>query len=474
MSAQVIEILVPNPAARFSADGPRANFEDTDIANGKRLVDRFGSDFRATEERGTKVWTGTHWESDPRGIKLTAMAKETALELYNGLKSVPQNGRDAAYKHARKSQSKGSLEAMVWSAQSEPGIFIPLSRFDSDPMLLNVANGTLDLCTGELRPHKREDLITRCVQITFDPSARCDRWQSFLKTVTGNDDDLLGYLRRMIGYSLTGRVGEQVLHFLYGSGRNGKSVFCETVLKLLGEYAIAAQPEMIMSTPRGGIPNDIARLRGMRVAMMNETNQGEQFNEAKLKELTGSDTLAGRFLYQEMFQFSPTHKLWIRGNHKPTIVGTDEGIWRRMRMVPFTVVISLEDCDLNLQQKLDAELPGILCWAVEGCLEWQRTGLSPPAVISSAVDAYRLESDVLANFIAEHCDVGKIFDVRSLEFSKAFRAYATEEGERPVGPKIVKAEMTRRGFTWEKNSYGRRFSGIGLRKSGLALIDKLP
>ena len=258
-----------------------------------------------------------------------------------------------------------------WCAVS-PGIYRALADFDCDPMLFNVANGTLDLRTGTLRPHSRDDRLTRMVDVPYDPDARAELWHAFLWRITAQRVNLYKYLQRLVGYCLTGKVSEQVIVFLFGIGANGKSVFCETVAALLGEYGMQAQPELVMARRHGGIPNDVAALRGRRLAQMNETTQGSRFDEAKLKHLTGGDSLTGRFLHREFFDFRPTHKLIIRGNHKPQISGTDDGIWRRLHLVPFEVQIPEAEWDRSLADKLRTELPGILLWAVQGCLDWQQ------------------------------------------------------------------------------------------------------
>jgi len=339
-------------------DREAAEIDDTDIANGRRLAARHGKDLRFTVERGWFVWDGRRWAVDERGVAVQVRAKDTALSIFDEIKN--SSDRDARMKHAKHAQSKNALEAMIWCARSEPGIPARLTQFDADGWVLNVANGTLDLRTSELRPHRREDLISNLVEVAFNPDADFDLWDAFLWRVLDKNDELYAYLRRFVGYLLVGDTREQSLHFLYGLGANGKSVFCEVLVRLLGDYAVAVSPDLIMLRRHGGIPNDVARLRGVRAALMNETSQGARFDEAKLKDLTGGDTLTARFLHQEFFDFHPTHRLLIRGNHKPTINGTDEGIWRRLRLVPFTVSIPPEEQDRDLLTKLEAELPGTI------------------------------------------------------------------------------------------------------------------
>jgi putative DNA primase/helicase len=451
------------PPVEAYQDEPRLaeGFTDTDIANAVRLATRHGVNLRFTDAAGWLVWDGARWREDRKCVAIQALAKETALSIFDEIKRA--SDRDAMMKHAKHSQSKKSIDAMLWLARSESGIPAELTDFDADPMLFNVANGTIDLRTSELRPHRREDLLSRITPISFDSEADYDRWDSFLWRVLDKDEELYHYARRLSGYLLTGKTNEQVLHFLYGLGANGKSVFCEVLEALLGDYAVVVSPELVMVRRHGGIPNDIARLRGVRAAFMNETSQGSRFDEAKLKDLTGGDTLTGRFLHQEFFDFPPTHKLIIRGNHKPTINGTDEGIWRRLRLIPFLVSIPPAEQDLALVEKLREELPGILRWAVQGCIEWQREGLKPPAVIVDAVRAYREESDTLGRFIDDCCNTSsQLAQVKAGVFFQHYQQFAEHAGERWMPAKELPHEMQRRGFEWKRTKLGGIYYGIEL------------
>ena len=451
---------------REGATDVPAGFTDTDIANAKRLAQRHAADLRFTAERGWLVWDGRRWASDPKGVRVQEFAKETALSIFDEIKLAVD--QPAMIRHARRSQAKTAIDAMIWLTRSEPGIPAKLTEFDLDPWLLNVGNGTLDLRTGELRAHQREDHLTRLVDVAFDPQAQCPLWEQFLRRVTGAGDDLHKYLQRFVGYLLTGLTSEQVLHFLYGLGNNGKTVFCEVTEALLGDYAIVVSPELVMVRRHSGIPNDIARLRGVRVAIMNETSQGSRFDEAKLKDLTGSDSLTGRFLHAEFFDFPPTHKLVIRGNHKPVINGTDEGIWRRLRLVPFGVTIPSEERDRELMLKLRQELPGILRWAVAGCMEWRRAGLTPPPIISDAVSAYRAESDTLGRFLAEHCEARALAQVKAGALFTAYQKFCEQGGERWLSSKDLPAEMQRRGFEWKRTKAGCLYYGLELNAASEA------
>lgn len=443
-----------------------AGFSTTDIANSKRFAGQHGDIVKFTIERGWFVWDGKRWAPDEKGIQVQELGKRTAISIFGEI-ALAKNQREM-FKHARDSQSKGAVQAMTTLARSEPGVPARLTNFDRNGWLFNVQNGTLNLKTGELQPHSKGDLLTSLSAAAFDPEADCELWDAFIWRVTAQNEELYNYLRRLVGYLLVGDTSDQSLHFLYGLGANGKSVFCEVLIKLLGEYAIAVSPDLIMQRRHGGIPNDVARLRGVRAALMNETSQGSRFDEAKLKDLTGGDTLTARFLHQEFFDFAPTHRIIIRGNYKPAITGTDEGIWRRLRLIPFTVSIPPDEQDKDLQNKLTAELNGILNWALKGCQEWQKGGLAPPEIVTEAVRKYREESDTLGRFISENCTVRGNSQVKASVLYQRYSEFAEAATERAIPQRDMPTEMERRGFIYKRTKSGRLYEGVELNSSAEA------
>jgi putative DNA primase/helicase len=466
MSAKVIDL----PARPDRVESTAAQILDSDMANATRLAARHGNNLHYTAARGWFTWDGCRWAPDEKGLTVQSLAKETAKSIFAEIENAAD--KTAMFRHARRSQSKASIDAMVWLARSEPGIPAAITDFDADTYAFNLGNGTLNLRTGELQPHRREDLISNKVPIEFDAAADCELWDAFLWRATDRNEELYKYLRRFVGYLLVGDTSDQSLHFLYGLGANGKSVFCEVLMRLLGDYAMSVSPDLIMLKRHGGIPNDVARLRGVRAALMNETSQGSRFDEAKLKDLTGGDTLTARFLHAEFFDFTPTHRIVIRGNHKPTINGTDDGIWRRLRLVPFTVAIPPDEQDRDLIRKLEAELPGILNWALRGCLEWQADGLKPPPIITDAVRQYREESDTLGRFLIECCEQRQLAQVKSSTVYKRYQEFAEAAGERWIPSKDFPGEMERRGFTYKRGTGGTRFYfGVELRSDGPAWAE---
>jgi putative DNA primase/helicase len=433
----------------------------SDLANSKLLAQKFGSGIRFTEESGWMIHDGARFIRDAEAVRIMAIAKETASQLYAEIQNSAD--RDAASKHAKQSQNRRALESMVALARSEPGILIPLSSFDADPWLINLRNGTLDLRTRQLHPHSPASLISKLAGTEYIPGATALRWEAFISRVMADDESLINYLRRLTGYLLTGLSNEQVLHFFFGEGANGKSVYVEVLLRLLADYGNPMPSDLLMTRMAGSIPNDIAALRGQRAVFLNETTQGASFDEAKLKELSGGDTLSARFLNREYFSFKPTHKLVIRGNHKPRISGSDEGIWRRLRLVPFKVTIPPEERDPQLLEKLTEELPGVLNWALEGLQDWIRSGLNPPDSVLAAGREYRDESDTLGQFLEERCERGQAATIPASEILEAYVAFCKSRQERPIPVKDLPGEMAKRGFLQRRTNKARLYLGLQLR-----------
>ena len=453
------------------------------IGNGERFVDNYGAVTRYCYELSMwLVWTGKLWSMDAKAA-VEAMAKRIARLILDEMKLALERSEaegktsrdieaiEKAYKrHYRSAARASGVTDTLKMAQSEPGMKVAVGQLDTDPMLLNVANGTIDLRDGSLRPHRRGDAITKIAQAAFDSDAPCVRWMEFLDRIFDGDDELIAFIQRAVGYSLTGEVIEQCLFFLHGTGQNGKSVLIQTLLSVLGEYAQKAPTELIMRQERsssGGATPDMARLRGVRLAVTAELDENQRMGEARVKDLTGADRVVARKLYCDPIEFDPTHKLWIYGNHKPTIRGTDDGIWRRIRLVPFTVKIPDEEKDHHLIDKLRRERNGILAWAVRGCLEWQRNGLGLSGAVASATAAYRSESDRLALFLDECCVVEPSARVGKGELYAAYEDWCRHSGERPMSKKKLGLQLIERGFSDERDMRRRSWIGLGLLEGGL-------
>jgi putative DNA primase/helicase len=333
--------------------------------------------------------------------------------------------------------------------------------FDRDPFLVNCQNGTLDLRTGELRPHDPAGMLSKVVPVAYDPAASCPTWLAFLDRIFAGNQTLVAYVQRAVGAALVGLVQEQCFHILVGSGANGKTTFLETVRRTFGDYAKhAASVTFLTSRTPNSIRTDLVRLRGARFVTASETSQGGTLDEATVKALTGGDTVTARGLYREEEEFTPACHLFIATNHKPRIRGTDHAIWRRVRLIPFDVTIPSKEQDLALGDKLRAELPGIFAWSVEGALAVQATAgrLDPPPEVLQAIEEYRLESDLVGQFLADHCVTEPHASVGAQELYEAFTTWWHEEksaeGGRPPPLKEFRESLISRGFEQKRREQG--------------------
>jgi putative DNA primase/helicase len=464
------------PAPSTNGTGPHrtsANIEPihcTDLGNARRMVRQFGADLHYVYAWGKWfIWDGSRWAEDETG-EIERVAKRTVTSIYaEAAETENTDERKNLAKWALASEGQSKISAMIALARSEVGISVKHADLDGDPMLLNCQNGTIDLRTGQLLPHNRKFLTTKKIDIAYDKAATCPLWHGFLNRIMDNNPALIAFLQRAVGYSLTASVVEQCLFFLHGNGSNGKSTFTETIQALFGDYGQKAPTEMIMLKQNtGAIPNDVARLPGARFVVTAEIEGGRRLAESLVKDLTGGDKMVARFMRQEYFEFTPTHKLWIYGNHKPVIKGSDNGIWRRINMIPFTVQIPDAEKDEQLKDKLRAELPGILAWAVQGCLDWQRDGLKPPAEVKAATAAYRAESDALSAFIKECCTENINHKVRFDSLYSAYKSWCERNNERAESGRQFGNSLTERGFEASK--------GMGNKaiRLGIDLVDTKP
>jgi putative DNA primase/helicase len=435
------------------------------LGNAHRLVARHGEALRYVPQWGKwLVWDGTRWAIDDTR-EVERRAKETVLALY-GEVSRPndEEKRRRLAQHAARSQAEARIKAMIELAKSEPGIPVTPEQLDAAPWILNVRNGTLDLRTGMLYLHRCDDLITKLAPIAYDRQATCPTWEAFLYDILAGDTELIRFVQKAVGYSLTGSIQEQCLFILYGTGANGKSTFLNTISAMLSDYACHTPTETLLITRSEGVRNDLARLQGARFVTAVEAEGGRRLAEAQVKQLTGGDKVTARYLYQEHFEFVPTFKLWVAVNHKPMVQGTDDAIWRRIRLIPFTVTIPDAAHDKRLTEKLRAELPGILRWAVEGCLAWQGEGLEPPLSVKRATGDYRAEIDVITEFLQERCITGPEKKVSKGDLYAEYAGWCTQMGEQPVNPRAFALALQEQGFTPGRTNAERFWQGIALRE----------
>jgi len=360
------------------------------------------------------------------------------------------------------SENQSRIKAMIELAKSESEIVIVPEALDTDEWLLNTINGTIDLRTGELKPHVRENLITKLVSVQYDPDAVCPTWDACLHKIMGGNNELIRFLQKAIGYSLTGSTREQCMFILYGAGANGKSTFLNTIERLLADYAQQTPTDTLMAKKNEGIRNDVARLKGTRFVTASEAEQGKAMAESLIKQMTGGDKLTARFLHGEFFEFVPKFKLFLATNHKPNIRGVDNGIWRRIRLIPFTVTIPDAERDSDLGDKLLVELPGILRWAVEGCLAWQREGLAAPVEINQATAEYRSDMDWLQAFIDERFVVRSGLKIPASSLYQEYQQWCGQNGEHEYSQRILGMRLKDKGFETRRSGASGSTDWYGL------------
>lgn len=364
--------------------------------------------------------------------------------------TTPKEPDQAYLKWAIGQQKARTTNSLLNVASAE----LPLDheRLDADPWLLNVQNGVINLRTGQLRPHRSEDFMTKICQIPFDPHAKCEMFLIFIDKIFDRDEDLIRFVQKAVGYSLTGCVEEQIFFLLYGTGANGKSTLVEVLASALGDYAATAPPSLLMAKKQEAHPTELADLFRKRFVITSEVKADSKFDEERIKALTGGDTIKARRMREDFWSFTPTHKFWISVNHRPTTSDNSEGFWRRVRMIPFTVTIPPQERDPKLLEKLKGELPGILAWAVRGCLLWQQEGLEAPESVRRATSSYRHDSDDLQAFMDECCNQRAGAEVQSLVLYNAYRAWVIARGENPVSHAIFSGRLKSYGLQSKKAS----------------------
>lgn len=462
---QAKNLGVKSPAGLATKLAVAKTFKLTDFGNAERLVSRHGANIHYSEERKRwLVWTSKVWEWD-YGSRVMLLAKETTRNILR--EAADENNDDQRkeiIKHAVRSEGEARLSAMVTLAQSEPGVPVQNSELNSNQWLFNCSNGTVDLKTGKLLPHKREDLLTIISPVNYDPHAPHPLWSKFLDRVTGESKELSHYLQRAIGYSLTGDMRSQVMFFLFGLGNNGKSTFVGTIRKILAGYGAKAPVDMFLARDKTarGPREDLANLQGKRFIAASEVEVGRKLAVVVIKEMTGGEAIRADRKYEHEVEFQPTHKLWISGNHKPVVADTSLAIWRRIKLIPFTVTIPDEEIDEDLPFKLEAELSGVFAWAVEGCLAWQQSGLTEPREVTVATLAYRSEEDILAEFIQDCCSLKVTATVPKADLHDRYKQWCEATGNQPVSQKTFKNRLMERGITEGKSKSVRYWRGITL------------
>lgn len=459
----------------------------TDLGNAERLAARHGGALRHATEFGWLAYARGRWDpgDDKPATRRLCETLRSAYAAHVDAGAEPGDGKtekDNFLKFLRASEAAGKVTAALRLAATLRGLSVDAADLDRHPHLLNVANGVVDLRTGELVRHDPALLLTQQTNLALDPAAACPRWDAFLATVFQGDLDVIEFIQRAVGYSLTGDVREETLFFFSGDGANGKSTFLETVQHVLGEYACPAPPGLVMMSRSDQHPTEIAKLRGKRFVVVSETKEGVRLDEEKVKRLASSDPISARLMRQDFFEFVPTHKLWLTSNYRPLIRGTDTGIWRRLPLIKFSVTFRKPGealpgepvRDDGLKDYLrNHESAGILAWAVRGAVAWHQGGLRPPPAVLEASREYREDMDWLGQFLAECCREEEGQWSASTAVYQAYREWCTRHGEQPrthiafgefLGKSRLPKRRTKRGVEW----------GLTVRSMGEILGESYP
>jgi P4 family phage/plasmid primase-like protien len=453
----------------YDPKASKRTYELTDTGNGERFAAEHGGDVRWVAKWGKHmVWNGRKWEADVRE-DVTKKAQRTAKGIHADA-AAPELDVDAQKRitrHAISSQSALRIRAMIDMAKGH--MIADHEEFDADLWFLNCQNGTVDLRTGELREHNREDLITKATPVEYDPKVATPVFDAFLKKIVP-DPEIRAFLQRAFGMALSGEVRDNVLIILHGTGSNGKSTLMDALMEAFGDYAISSAPDLLMSKANSH-PTELADLFGARLVSCMESEEGRRLNEGLVKQLTGRDRIKARRMREDFWEFDPTHSVFFGTNHKPEIRGTDHAIWRRLKLVPFEVTIPDAEQDKDLTAKLRKELPGILAWAVQGCLEWQRTGLQEPKKVTEATQGYRADMDVIAQFIEDMCVEADGVEVGATRLHIEYQTWCRNNGEEPLSQRKFGGRIGERGhiseqFTSGPNAGRKKWVGIGLKSHG--------
>lgn len=442
---------------------PPRSWDDT--GNADRFMDTFGKLIKYSYiDKCWYCYNGGYWETDNEG-KVAQYIDMTVDNMRNEKLHVsadvdPEKAKEAWDKFLKKTRSNSSKKAILSEVQHRVPVLH--GEFDQDKTLLNTANGYVDLSSGILYEHDIKKMFSQQADVDYTDNIDCPEWSEFLDQIFDNDQELIHYIQKAVGYSATGSIKEQVMFILYGNGRNGKSIFIDTISDILGTYAKSMQADSIMVRQNSsGANSDIARLESARLVTSSEPNEGVRLDEGLVKQLTGGDKVTARYLYGKEFEFKPQFKLWLATNHKPIIRGTDDGIWRRLMLIPFKVQIPTDKVDKDLKYKLQRESVGILNWIVEGALMWQREGLNPPASVTNASRQYREEMDVISLFVDDCCEVSDSYRAPAGELFKKYQSWANDNSEYSMSKQKFGREM-RQKFEY-KQSNGRFYLGLKIR-----------
>ena len=419
----------------------------TDSGNADRLIREHGRDFRYCEPLGGWLhWTGVRWQVNNAAVWERAKHIGRTLQR-EAAERADRNEADRLWQHGRYTLSEPGLRRMISLAEKDSRVRVSPETFDSNPYLLNVLNGTVDIRTGELSNHDRADLITKLAPVSYDWDASASRWDAFVRRVLPNKD-IRRYVQKATGQALTGKVEQQAFYVNHGFGENGKSTFFDTIISMMGEYAGTIDIDVLMARKQNGNASpELAALKGKRLIVSSENEQGQRLKEGLVKRLTGDKTITARELYKGVMTFERQFKLFMHVNHRPEIMGTDHAMWRRVRLISWEVRITKEEKDVHLLDKLEKELPGILNWALEGYQMYVQEGLEPPEEVRKATAQYRDDMDKLTQFLKDECVTGdERYYVKKQNLYSVYKQWCADNGVYSESLRKFSEKLAEKGY----------------------------
>ncbi len=440
-------------------------FRPTDVGNAARLVAAANGKIRyAAQWSKWLVYRDGVWAIDSSEAMITELAKSVAQRLFKMAITLPPKDREEVFKFAGRCEQAGAIRDMLKLARGVPGVLVDIDRLDAHPWLLNVRNGTVDLQTGQLRPHNPVDLLTMQAPVSFDPTAAAPLWSACV-TTWQPDPEVRGYLQRSAGWGLTGLHTEHLFVHV-GNGGNGKSKYHGAIADVLGPFCVIPHKSLLVASKHEQHPTTLASLFRARTIVAPETSQDDRLDEEMIKNLTGGDTLRARRMREDEWSFAPSWTAHVHTNHRPRIKGTDDGIWRRVRLVPWSVTIPAGQRDPDLAGKLRNEAPGILNWLIGGALAWQKRGLEAPDSVMLATSQYRTEQDHVGKFLVETMDVDGANSITAKALRDTYEAWCADAGEAAWTAHRIGRDLSARGFDSALVGQSRTRTWIGLDLKG--------
>ena len=461
-------LIQPNITSRFIYDEPQENkFDDfvlTEIGISELFADMHKGKLKYNFDNNCwYIYDGTKWN-----ICKKNEISEVVKEWLQVIKSLPMFLSSESQKWLKANATRSKISNILKLSNSNKNLATASNEFDLIPELINFTNGTYNLETSVLQPHNPDDMLTKIINFDYDADAKCPHWLTFINRVVDNDQNIIEYLQKACGYSISGTVSEEKVFYVYGAGGNGKSVFFNILMEIFKDFVIKTPTEMLLQKSFDGIPNDVVRMKGARMVVAAEMPENRNLNESKLKDLSGGDALTGRYLFQEYVEFKPMHSLWLYGNSKPKIVGTDNGIWRRIVILPFRVTIPDNERIPRhiLQANLLSNKQGIFNWLIEGLSKYNSQGLKLPAILVEEMNEYRASLDETVSFISDCCIIDKKAECMGSDLVNSYETWCQNHGITSSGKKKLYEKLSNKGFEkcMTRAGHYTYFKGLRIRQ----------